>query len=204
MRKGRLYKWRVSRSIRTLVIVLVSLIFLLFAGCNLFSLRTPDTNGENIIGMPRSFIELVQSYKESIVSRNINQYGALLSDSFNFRVCDRIYYTNLELYGKWGKETEKRDMQNLFLALARGESYPVFFDEYNIVVLDTTSRDTQFAKVSYFVSFILSSGEIDTAKGFLDIIGVKNLEYWQVDSIHDYAQDGSTCLSDIKVKFLSK
>ena len=195
---------RVSLSIHTLFIVLVSFIVLLSLGCNLFSLRAPDTEGENIIGMPRSFTELVGSFKESILAANINQYETLLSDSFNFRVCDRIYYTNPELYSNWDKETEKRDMQTLFLALARGESYPVFFDEYNIVIVDTTSSDTQFARVSYFVSFIFSSEEIDTAKGFLDIIGVKNLEYWQVDSIHDYAQDGSTCLSDIKVKFLSK
>ncbi len=176
----------------------------LFTGCQIFSLRTPESEAGDVIDNPRTFHELLEFYKESIIAANIDQYQMLLSDSFRFTICDRIYYSNPEYYSQWDKNREIAVMQNLFLALSRGESYPVFFEQYKVLELDTTGNDSQFARVKYKICFIFNSGDVDTVSGYLEFVGVRNIETWQVDSIRDLSDGGTTCLSDIKNKFLAE
>ncbi len=181
-----------------------SLLFLfLLVSCNLFTLREPEGQGGNAQFLPVSFSGLVYSYKESIVAANINQYEDLLSDSFHFVVCDRIYHSNPDYYDKWDKQREISVMQNLFLSLSMNESYPVVFERYDIVLMDTTSSDSQYARVQYLVYFHYGNNSIDTASGYMDFYGIKENEFWQARLISDHEGNEPPCLSDIKIKFLS-
>lgn len=188
------------------VLLLYSFLFVIYLNnsCRLFSLRSPKIEEGEFVETPQSLVELLDLYKESLMASNINQYEMLLSDEFIFRVCDRIYYSNPEFYSGWDREMERTTIQNLFLALSRNENYPVFFENYRIQELDTIARDTQTARIEYSIFFMFSFGEVDTVSGYMDIIATKKSEYWQVDSIHDYSVNGVPCLSDVKIKFLSK
>ncbi|GEM_PF-6293613 len=204
MRGGGLFKWAGSLR-RTISVILFTIHFsILTTGCKLFSLRNPETEEGSVVNTPHSFTELLNVFKESIMAGNINQYEMLLSDSFRFRVCDRIYYSNPEFYNHWNKQMEINTMRNLFLALSRNESYPVFFENYSIQAIDTAESDTQLARIEYRIHFAFTSDEVDTVCGYMDIKGVRNFENWQVDSIYDYSVDEDPCLSDVKVRFLSK
>ncbi len=179
------------------------LLLVIFLSCDLFSLRKPEESGGGEKTLPLTFSDLLTTYKESFIASNINQYEEILSDSFYFRVCDRIYYSNPDFYATWDKDREVQVMQNLFLSLSMSETYPVSFDKYDVVLMDTTSADSQYARIEYRAYLYFSGGEIDTAGGFLDIYGQKIDEFWQVTLIKDYENGESPCLSDIKVKFLS-
>ncbi len=180
-----------------------SILFFIFISCNLFTLREPEEVGNGARILPVTFSELLKSYKASFVAVNINQYEALLSDSFTFRVCDRIYYSNPDFYTTWGKDKEIMVMRNLFLALSQNEAYPVVFDKFDVITLDTTLADSQYAKIEYFAYFYFTGDEVDTARGYLEIYGTRKDEFWQVALIRDYERDKSPCLSDVKIKFLT-
>ena len=180
-----------------------SIFFFIFLSCNLFTLREPEEAGNGAQVLPVTFSELLKSYKTSFVAVNINQYETLLSDSFSFRVCDRIYYSDPDFYSMWGKDREIKVMQNLFLALSQNEAYPVVFDKFDVISIDTTLADSQYAKIEYLAYFYFASGEVDTAHGYVEIYGRRKDEFWQVALIRDYEKDKSPCLSDVKIKFLT-